>query len=473
MNRLHSIIAWLLRGLSLVVLVLVLYFPLHKDLIIAYGPLLIALGAALAVHRRLEKGWNPLGTLGRPSYFALLILAPALVQLGLLLLLRPVPTSDGQFVFEEAAAFLSTGQMNALTYYPPAQTWWYWPWMKLFDATPLVAQISHIPLHAAVSLLTYGLARSVVPLYARIAGLAVAWYPSFIAYILTTPYYHYFYTACVVATAWGWIQSLKCSRASFGAGLASGLGALTKATQLIAVGQSLLFWALTPNREGGAPIRFGKRLVLFIAFALGMTLVVAPWTVRNSKVFGEPVLVCTSGGMVFHSANNETSNGLYSGLPDEAKVDSPQAMLEHGRASAEQAKAFIRENPIKFLALAWNKVLHTWGGESTFVELINIRGRPLPGWLDDSISAVFFFGWAFIVGLWAAHSLAANRLKLPLSAIELATAIVLGSNFLVYAIFEGGDRHHLPFVPLIVVVALANLPAVRQSSAADASKLAS
>lgn len=30
---------------------------------IAYGPLLLALGAALAVHRRLEKGWNPLGAI--------------------------------------------------------------------------------------------------------------------------------------------------------------------------------------------------------------------------------------------------------------------------------------------------------------------------------------------------------------------------------------------------------------------------
>lgn len=473
MSRLHSIIALLLRCFSLFVLALVLYFPLHKDLMIAYGPLLVALGASLALYRRLELGWAPLNTLRRSGYFVLLILLPAIVQLGLLLFLQPTPLSDGQFVFEEALAFLSTGRMSPLTYYPPAQTWWYWPWMKLFGATPLVAQISHIPLHAAVSLLTYGLARSVAPRYARIAGLAVAWYPSFIAYILTTPYYHYLYTACVVATTWGWIQSLKCSRASFGAGLASGLGALTKATQLIAVGQSLLFWTLAPNREEGAPIRFGRRIVLFIAFALGMTLVVAPWTMRNLKIFGEPVLVCTSGGMVFHSANNETSNGLYSGLPDEAKIDSPQAMLEHGHVSAEQAKAFIRENPAKFLALAWNKILHTWGGESTFVELINIRGRPLPGWLDDSLSAVFFSGWAFIVGLWAAHSLAANRLKLPLSAIELATAIVLGSNFLVYAIFEGGDRHHLPFVPLIVVIALISLATTDKKSGTAVSKPAS
>lgn len=457
MNRVHELIALLLRGLSLFVLGLVLYFPLHKDLLIAYGPLLVALGLAVAAHRRIQAGWTPFATWRAGGYFALLILGPALVQVALLLWLRPQPMSDGKFVYDEAVALLTTGQMAPFTYYPPAQTWWYALWFKLFGASSLVAQLSHVPLHALVTALTYGLAHSVAPRHARIAALAVAWYPSFIAYVLITPYYHYLYTACVIATAWGWVASLKRTGRAFPAGLASGFGALTKATQLIAVGQSFLFWALAPAAKAGSAPHFPQRLKSFILFAIGMILVVAPWTIRNWKVFGEPVLVCTSGGMVFHSANNETSNGLYSGLPDAVVIDTPQAMLAHGRESSELAKQFIREHPGHFLALSWNKILHTWGGESTFVELINYRGRLLTGWVDGILSAVFFSGWAFVVGLWAASSLAAHRVRLPLNAIELATAIVLGSNFLVYAIFEGGDRHHLPFVPLIVLVALAGV----------------
>lgn len=454
MNRLHELIALLLRGLSLFVLGLVLYFPLHKGLPIAYGPLFIALGLALAVHRRLEADWNPLGAWRSSAYVTLLILGPALVQIILILCLRPVPVSDGKFVYDEAIAFLTTGQMAPLTYYPPAQTWWYALWFRLFGASPLVAQLSHVPLHALVTGLTYGLARSVVPRHARIAGLLVAWYPSFIAYVLITPYYHYLYTACVVATAWGWVASLKRVGCAFPAGLASGLGALTKATQLIAIGQSFLFWTLAPKGQIEPLPRVSQRAKAIVLFAIGMGVIIAPWTVRNWKVFGEPVLVCTSGGLVFHSANNETSNGLYSGLPDDVAIDSPRAMLEHSRASAELAKRFIREHPGQFLALSWNKILHTWGGESTFVELINNRGRALPAWLDDSLSALFFAGWTFIIGLWAAGSLHAHRARARLTAIELATAIVLGSNFLVYAIFEGGDRHHLPVIPLIVLTAL-------------------
>ncbi len=469
MQRLQQLAAFAIRGFAVLVFGLVLFFPAYKDLQIAYGPVLLALGAALALHRRLQGPWNPPAGWSRAAFLALAFFAPAIVQTGLLLVLRPEPLYDGRFVFDEAVAFAQAGRMPPLTYYPPAQTWWYAAWFKVFGAAPLVAQLSHVPLHALVTALTYGLARRAVPDRARLAALAVAWYPSFAGYVLTTPYYHYLYTAMVVATAWGWLAAMERPRAALWPGLASGLGALTKATQLIAPAQALLFWFLAPRMdEQPAPDDRRRttgrrsRVTSFLLFLLGMALVIAPWTFRNWRVFDAIVPVCTSGGLVLWSANNPESNGLYSGLPDTADIKTPAEMLAHSRDASAAARRFILENPVRFLQLVGTKLLHTWGGEATFAELINRRGRSL-GKPEDAVSLVFFMGWTLAGGLWAAASLDAMRRRLPLGGVEWATAVIVISNAAVYAVFEGGDRHHLPYVPLVIVATLGVAAEIRRA----------
>ena len=469
---------FLFRCFGLSVLGLLLFFPAYKGIWSAY--LLLAIGIPLSVmlHRFIEREAAPLSGLPSGVSWLAALAAPTLVQLVLILWLRPEPAFDGLFVFQEAVFFFETGVMPPLTYYPPAQTWWYALWFRFFGASPLVAQISQIPLHAAVTLLTYGLARATIGSRARFAALLVAWYPSFVAYVLTTPYYHYLYTALVTATAWAWIASLRHPIHGFVGGLASGLGALTKATQLIAPVQAAVFWALAcwPDRTGhGAftegvsdagtpqsdrpPSAIGVRRIgaLLLLFVMGMALMIGPWTLRNWRVFGTPVLVCTSGGLVLHSANNPQSNGLYSPVPDQTRVETPGEMLAHSRASADAAKQFIRENPWRFFQLMWIKVLHTWGGEATFAELINHRGRPLSR-VGDAFKALFFLGWSVVVSLWAIRAWCRLRSCAPVTALEIAVAVVIGSNLVVYAVFEGGDRHHLPFVPLLIVLALSANP---------------
>lgn len=458
MRALQHLMAWAYRGAAVAVLGLVLMFPAWKGLWLGYLP--VAVGLALAGALWVTALRHPCGIFAEWSAFRFALVAyavPAALQVALLVLLRPQPLYDGQFVFAEAVELAHTGRMSALTYYPPLQTWWYAGWFRLFGASSLVAQLSHLPLAALVTWLTHRLARQAGVRHARLVTLLVAFYPSFLAYVLVTPYYHYLYTAAVLATAWGWLASLERARGAAAAGLASGLGALAKATQLIAPAQALVFWLLAPRpSEPAAVVRppgslLLRRLVLFLA---GMAVCIAPWTIRNFRVFGEVVPVCTSGGLVLHSANNPESNGLYSGVPDTADIGSPEAMLAHSRESSRRAREFMRTQPGAFLRLAWIKVLHTWGGEATFAELINRNGRPL-GRLEDVFSAMFYAGWVCVVAWWAAGSVGAWRTRAPLTPLELACAVVVLSNLVVYAVFEGGDRHHLPFVPLLLVGAWA------------------
>ncbi len=464
MTMMRQLAVLVLRLSGVGVFLLVLLFPAYKGMALGYVPVFAGLlgasllmrhgGRAQAVFARVPERW----------FLAMVTLLPALVQVALLLALRPEPVSDGRFVFEEASTLAATGAMSPLTYYPPLQAWWYAAWFKLFGASALVAQVSQVPLSALVTFLTYALARRVAPAAARTATVLVACYPSFLAYVLVTPYYHYLYTAAVLATAWGWMASLDTAprRGALAAGVASGLGALAKATQLIAPAQALMFWLLAPGGgfsvqcsgvRGEKPQRIGFKIGIFL---LGMVLVVGPWAWRNARVFGDFVPVCTSGGLVFYSANNPDSNGLYSEVPDVADIRTPAEMLAHSRACSAKAKAFIREQPAAFARLAWRKLLHTWGGEATFAELINRRGQPL-GRAEDGFSFLFMAGWALVAGLWSASSIRALRERRAPSAYEILCAAVVLSNLAVFAVFEGGDRHRLPLVPLVLVLALALL----------------
>lgn len=435
----------LFRIFAVVVLGLLMSFPALKGMWLGYVPVLA--GLALAQHLiktglpAVVPGWS------ERRFLAFVIAVPAVVQIVLLLALRPEPSFDGLFVYREAVTLAATGQLSPLTYYPPAQTWWYALWFKLLGATPLVAQLSHLPWHAAVTLLAYGLTRQVASSAARPAAVAVAFYPSFLGYVLTTPYYHYLYTATLVASAWGWWAMARGGRGGLGAGLVSGVGALTKATQLIAPAQAAVFALLAPG------VTARRKIALVLLTAAGLGLVLAPWAVRNYRIFGAWVPVCTSGGLVLYSANNPESNGLYSPTPDQAAIHTPADMLAHSQACSEKAVDFIRENPGHFARLAARKVLHTWGSEATFAELINRRGRPL-GRMEDLFSAAFLAGWSALVGLWSMAAWRDLRARRPPDLWELLVAVVVGSNLVVYAVFEGGDRHHLPLVPLLVVLAL-------------------
>lgn len=466
MNLLSNMLVLAYRVLALLAWAALLVFPAYKGVWSGYVPVIAGGVAAWLVQCRLNPGTMVDLRLPQRWFLPLVLVGPALIQTGLLLWLRPEPLFDGRFVFEEARTLLASGRMSEMTYYPPAQTWWYAAFMRLFGDSALVAQLSHLPLGAAVTLATYALARRVLPFdRARWVTAAVAFYPSYLGYVLVTPYYHYLYTALTVLLGVLLLRSAETSGGSaLLAGACAGAGALAKATQLIAPAQALLFWLLAPPAPGGRS-RVAVRFALFLA---GMAVVLAPWVGRNVRVFGEPVWVCTSGGLVLYSANNPESNGLYSSLPDEVKLDDPRAMLAHSRACSARARAFILEHPGSFVRLAAAKFLHTWGNESTFTDLINRRGRSVPQ-VERMLSAIFLAGWSAVVWLWAAGAWRAIRFRASPPTVEILAACLVLPNVLVYLLFEGGDRHHLPFIPLILVSAVALAGPARRLAACDPS----
>ena len=462
---------WFIRLFPFLVAGCVVIFPAYKGIWAGYVPVLAGMAAWWVWNRRISvsswiAGWS------RTSSRVWLYLLPALIQCGLIIGFQSVPTYDGLFVYRFADTLVATGQMDPMTYYPPAMTWWYAGWFSLLGASFLMAQLSQIPLSLGVTWATRRLARDVgTEFSSRGAALIVAWYPSFLAYGLTTPYYHYLYTLMTVLMVWalyrfwmlpaprrGEVSSqgdgvVGCWNGGVAAlaGLAAGVGALTKAVQLIAPLQ-MITWIIVMACVAAVSVR--KWIMGVLLFGVGMLVVLGPWMARNWVVFDDLVPVCTSGGLVLYSANNPESNGLYSEIPDIAEIHTPQEMLAHSRWCSDQAKQFMRDQPGQFLSLAARKFLHTWGVEATFTDLINMRGA-VPGWIKPVFSVVFVLGWAALVTGWVSGAVRLLRRRTPLSAYEVLFGVVVLSNAVVYLVFEGGDRHHLPLVPLIAVLVTA------------------
>ena len=449
----------------------VLYFPAYKGILPGYAPVAAGLVIALLLLVNFERVSAAALALRESTLHFLLFGLPAIIQLALIGLFMSEPSYDGLFVYQHAVRLIETGEMDAMTYYPPAQTWWYAAWFSLMEPSPALAQLSHVPLSLGVTWATLRLGINIMPpAAARVSALIVAWYPSFLGYVLTTPYYHYLYTLLTLLMVLGVITcwNNKLSNAVFLAGAAAGLGALTKAVQLIAPLQ-ILAWLVVMACVVAAKDVWIRWRGAFFVFVAGMVVMLTPWVLRNWFVFEDIVPVCTSGGLVLYSANNPESNGLYSHLPDTVVIGSPGEMLAHSRWCSEQAKQFMINETEQFLRLVRIKFIHTWGGEATFTDLINWRGES-PWWIKQGFSFVFMAGWSSVVFIWAATAIRMMRRRMRLTAYEVLAGVIILSNAVVYMVFEGGDRHHLPLVPLIILVVVAALSqrrAVDETSARE------
>ena len=441
---------WLLRILLLVVAGCLFYFPIYKGVPLGFVPVGLGVGVVLGIKflfgRRMAQG---LCDLSARWFYVLLLLIPALIQILLIFIVQSEPKADGLFVWLQAKEIMATSNLDPLTYYPPAQALYYQPWFKVFGSASWVAQISQVPLFLLLIFSVYRFVRKLTTeTGGRCAGLCIAYYPTFLGYVLVTPYYFYMYTLMVVVSflgVWEILTQPARWRAGCAAGLAAGWGTLTKAVLLMFPVQALTALVLT----SGALIQKGV-LARWIIIMFGFTLVLAPWVIRNTHVFGEPVLVCTSGGLVMYSANNPESNGLYNAQPDTASISTPQEMLAHSRWCSAQAKAWILQEPMAFLALSAKKFLHTWGNETTFAELINVRGRSSFK-LDAGGSLLFQTGWAVLVCMLSWVVWCSLRGGFPPDKMEIVLGVFICSHALVYLLYEGGARHHLPLIPLLVV----------------------
>ncbi|MCS7261599.1 MAG: glycosyltransferase family 39 protein [Anaerolineae bacterium] len=169
-------------------------------------------------------------------------------------------------------------------------------------------------------------------------------------------------TFFILAVLWALDRALVLAeRPTWGTALQLGLalGVATLLRQLIlAFVPCLLLWLIWQWR---GRVRWGMLLTPLLV----MALLIAPWTVRNYRVFGRFVLLNTNAGFAFFWANHPIYGTNFPGLlpPDGPSYqDLIPAELRHldeaamERALMRRAIGFVLEDPGRYLLLSLSKV---------------------------------------------------------------------------------------------------------------------
>ena len=197
---------------------------------------------------------------------------------------------------------------------------------------------------------------------------------------------------------------------------------------------------------------------------MGAALAIAPVTIRNLSVSGEPVLITASGGINFYLGSNPESGGRF-GLPagftpyiqDQQKISRELARSRTGKDLNWQAVsrhwlyrawANIGDNPGKALGLVLRKLRLslTWREmENNFVA----------GWVHDQLGPgrILFPSLAFLWILAVPGMIVALKERKPAHG---PLWILLAATLLTCLLFWVSTRNRLPMaIPLAVFSAMA------------------
>ncbi len=397
---------------------------------------------------------------GRAGTWAWIIFGVALaLRLGYAAVAEPPPISDEQY-YDALGWNLATGKGYAsggasVAYWPVGYSAFVAAFYIIFGHHYLPVIIAQCVLGAATAALLPFLAREFVPPgAARAAGLTVALWPNHIAYAS-----RFFpaeaLTFAVLAVALIFLK-MRGYRGAILAGALTGVTALAAPIALVLPAAGLA--ADIVRRIG-----LKRASARGAAFAAVVALAVAPWAARNRRVFDGFVPISTNGGVNLWIGNNPKATGAYNYPTARTNpLYMTEGELERDRLGRELAWYFIRTERAQFLLLAVPKFVHTYGSDISAFQLEGI-GRGI----EPAVSARAFaarFSQSYYALIWVGFILGLLKIRRRMfktspadgapSAALLVWPVALT---LVYMIFFGAGRFHLPMVPFMAVLAGAAL----------------
>jgi 4-amino-4-deoxy-L-arabinose transferase-like glycosyltransferase len=269
------------------------------------------------------------------------------------------------------------------------------------------------------------------PTCARIAGWATVGYPLLLLHtplILTEA----LFTTLLLTAVWLLLEGFRKGGVLLfaGAGLALGLGTLTRAGLLLFPFWMILFWR-SVRPAAGRPARSA------LAFLAAYLIVLAPWTIRNYRLFDALVPVTTKLGHDLYEVNNPDATGG----PIELRYP-PGA---HGLSEVEQDRFLrraawdhIRTHPAHFARLTFRRIGRFW--------------NPMPnaeGFRRNTLLSLLLLLTSGPVFLLAPLGLWRQRRRWRELFPVLAT---VGYFALLHSILMGSIRYRVPIDPLLIVL---------------------
>ncbi len=182
--------------------------------------------------------------------------------------------------------------------------------------------------------------------------------------------------------------------------------------------------------------------VILLLAMLATAATIAPWSIRNTKLFGHFVMISTNGGTNLWIGNNPNSTGYFMDLPDTGPGLNE---YERDQVLGKTAKSYILAHPILSLARSVKKIA-----------LFYIRETIAISWNADGIIQSLGEKWIFPLklisqGYWMCMLLLAVTglvvLIMEQGALHtLTNPIVLTTAYLtaIHAVFFADDRYHFP-----------------------------
>jgi Dolichyl-phosphate-mannose-protein mannosyltransferase len=179
-------------------------------------------------------------------------------------------------------------------------------------------------------------------------------------------------------------------------------------------------------------------------------LLIAPWSIRNTRLLGSFVQISTNGGVNFWEGNNPASDGSTVPLPA-AVMNMNEALRD--RYLSGVAAAYIREHPGKFIVRTLSKAARLYSHESIGVYWNKAGLESRFGYrvfTPLKVFSSFYWACALMLGLGGLISLV--RQIGPVRAL-FQPAVTFWLYFTaVYAITVIQDRYHFAAVPFIALL---------------------
>lgn len=181
-----------------------------------------------------------------------------------------------------------------------------------------------------------------------------------------------------------------------------------------------------------------------------IVMIVSPWTMRNADVIGKAYLVSSNFGTNLWMGNNPDSDGSYTRLPSDvlgmSEVDREEYL-------AAKAKAYISEDPARFLRTVGHRILDLHGRETIGIVWNETAVTALAGKSGVTLAkliasaywiALVLSGLSALLILWPQHRL--GTLFHPIfGGWAYFTAV--------HAVIVSGDRYHMPSAPFVALLA--------------------
>lgn len=372
---------------------------------------------------------------------------------------EPLPGDDA-FRYDFAARALAEGHgyihLNGAptAFWPPGYPLLLAGAYALFGQSVVVAQLLNVALGTATVGLVYLIGqRTLGPRAALIGAALVAGFPSLIFFSAVTLSEITFTFLALLAVYLLLVEAERPERRHLslliGAGLVLGYASLVRGQAMLLPLVFLPFW----RRSGTGWSHIGDKLV---ALALGIGLIVAPWSIRNAVQMEAPVLIATNAGIDFWIGHHEGANGAGQ-RADELIFAYPEldTVEREVRVNAEGFKrglAYALTHPLQELALPFQKLFWLYYNDEEGLEW-NLGHGSQP-FLDEyvregllSLSNVYYFAVLGFLALGAPlwFSLRHPGRLLLISLVVYWTAVHL--------VFFGDARFHAPIVPLIALLA--------------------